>query len=168
MTDPEAQHQRIPAVEHPTANSPLLRVLANNERLYDLIRTQTEVLVAGSALPVRVRWLITIRMSWRCHGEYALARHGANAPEPGLLEIATGPADAAGLAEDDALVLSLVDQLHGKQDVDDELFAALAARWSRSELLELLAISSVYWQAAVFANVAGVRWVPRAEDARTH
>ena len=62
-----------------------------------------------------------------------------------------GAADPAWSA-DQRLIVRLADALHDASDVDDALWAALAARWSEPAQLELLMLAGFYAKVSYIAN----------------
>jgi hypothetical protein len=65
-------------------------------------------------------------------------------PEEVVAATRTAASDDPVWDERQALLVRLVDELHETARVSDELWTALAARWSEVELLELLLVAGVY------------------------
>jgi 4-carboxymuconolactone decarboxylase len=74
------------------------------------------------------------------------------------------PASEPVWGEREALVVALADALHDGAAVPDPLWAALAARWTPEQLLEMLVVVGFYHLVSFVANGARVArepWAPR-------
>src|SRR5262249_9440004 len=79
-----------------------------------------------------------------------------------------GDANDPAWDEGDALLVRLVDELHDTGHVSDDLWAALALRWSVPQLLELLVLAGWYHVISYVANGARValeEWAGRFPEA---
>ena len=120
----------------------------------------------GRALGSRDREIVILRACARAGCEYEWGVHAvAFGARVGLDErqisasVAGDAADPA-WSEQDALLIRLVDELHERAQVSDELWTALAAHWSVPQLLELLLVAGWYRTISYLAN--GVRVTPEA------
>lgn len=98
--------------------------------------------LAKSSLPARDRELLILRTGWNCRAPYEWAQHVAIARTVGMTDdeitrVTEGP-DAAGWSEADALLLRAADELHADQTISDATYAALEARYSVQNLLDLV------------------------------
>jgi alkylhydroperoxidase family enzyme len=121
------------------------------------------------ALGKREREIVILRVTARCGCEYEWGVHAtafgaaAGLDEGQLRATAQGKADDPAWSEDDRLLVRLVDELHDTGCVSDDLWGALAARWSAETLLELLVLAGWYHVIAYVANGARVRLEPWAQ-----
>jgi alkylhydroperoxidase family enzyme len=113
------------------------------------------------------------RVTARCGAEYEWAVHVAYFAERVSLtheqvaSIAHGDAGDACWSHEERIVLRAVDQLHDANDVDDELWAELAARFSDEQVLDLLLLAGWYHAISYVARAARVPLddgVPRFAD----
>ena len=122
---------------------------------------------------LHVREVVIDRVCARCGCEYEWGVHAAAFGAAAGLDEAQVRASAIGAsadpawAETDALLVRLVDELHDTGHVSDELWTALAQRWSPSQLLELLVLAGWYHVISYVANGARVEledWARRFPD----
>lgn len=149
----------------------LFRVFARHPLLAERLMPWGGFMLGRHAmLPLRDREVVIDRVCARCGAEYEWGVHvAAFAKAAGftpaqLVAIERGRADDAALTERDALLVRLVDSLHDTADVDDELWAQLAAVWSEPQLLELLLLAGWYRAISYVCNAARVpleRWQAR-------
>ncbi len=86
----------------------------------------------------------------------------AGLDDAALTATALGAPDDPSFTDDDALLVRLVDELHETARVSDTLWAALAARWTPAQLLDLLVLAGWYRVIAYLANGAEVSAEPWA------
>jgi 4-carboxymuconolactone decarboxylase len=120
----------------------LVMVLSNHPALAMAYNAFGRHLLLESALPVRPRELIVLRVSWNLKCEYEWHYHVGYALSAGLTmdEIAAvgvGP-DAPTWNEDDRAVLLAADELWKSSRVSDESWAALSARFDRHQVMDLV------------------------------
>lgn len=151
MTD-----MRLAPVQIDDPSTPLLRVIGNNPRLVPLYRTLTRVLVLESALPPRVRWLLTMRTAFRCKCSYEFGRRAKDAASESDMKLVDLPLSSNDLAESDRQLFALVDQIHQTQTIDNALWSELAARYTPDQIVEMISVVGLYIMAASVANSCGV------------
>jgi alkylhydroperoxidase family enzyme len=101
---------------------------------------------------------------WGVHAEAFAHRVGLTSEQ--LASTAAGtdaPSDPC-WSDDDALLVRLADELHDTATVSDELWAALAERYTEPQLLELVVTAGWYRTLAYVINAARVpleRWAVR-------
>lgn len=170
--------QRIPTVEPPYAPAVaetlgrlmppgvaplnLFRTVAWNPRVLERMR-RGGLLDQGS-ISVRQRELIILRTTARCGSEYEWGVHvaffGAAA---GLAEgeiaqtVLGGPESFQG---DDALLVALADALHEHANIDDGLWAKLAARFSNEQLVECVFLAGLYHAVSFVTNATRLELEP--------
>lgn len=111
------------------------------------------------SLPLRLREIAIDRVCARCGCEYEWGVHVlVFAGKAGLTEdeVASltwgGAEDPCWTGERERLVISCVDALHDTSDLDDELWARLAAVFSQEQRLDLLLLSGWYHAIAFAAR----------------
>ncbi|GAA4343262.1 carboxymuconolactone decarboxylase family protein [Variovorax defluvii] len=141
----------------------LFRVLALNPALAERSTAWGGYLLGRKAsLPLRDREIVILRVCARCGAEYEWGVHWtAFAQAAGLGDrereaIVAHEARRDGLAARDRLLIEMVDALHDKSDIDDALWAALAAEWTPPQLIELLMLVGWYHAICYVCNVARV------------
>ena len=149
----------------------LFRVFARHPLLAERLMPWGGFMLGRHAmLSLRDREVVIDRVCARCGAEYEWGVHvAAFAKAAGFTPaqaaaIERGRADDAALTERDALLVGLVDSLHDTADVDDDLWAQLAAVWSEPQLLELLLLAGWYRAISYVCNAARVpleRWQAR-------
>jgi len=126
----------------------LFTTLARDRRLFD--RFMSGGLLDRGNLTMRQRELVIDRVTARCGSEYEWGVHVAFfAKRVELTEsqlrslVHGGPQDTCWSAED-RLILELCDSLHDANDVDDRLWAALAAHFTEAAIIELVMLVGSY------------------------
>lgn len=156
---------RLARMTPPTTPGPLalFRVLARHPRLADKASLfGSHFLGRRAALTLRDREVVIDRVTARCGAEYEWGVHvAAFAATAGLVEaeiacIASPSSDGAGLGERDRLLVRMVDSLEDSADIDDTLWAELAARWDTEQLIELLLLAGWYRAISYLCNAARV------------
>lgn len=118
-------------------------------------------LLQGAKLAPRERELIILRTAWRCHASYEWGQHvaigrTAGATDDEIKRVAQGP-DAPGWSADDAALLRAVDELQDDHCISDATWAALSARLSEEQLIEVPMLSGHYAMLAGALNSLGVQ-----------
>jgi alkylhydroperoxidase family enzyme len=116
------------------------------------------------SIGIREREIIIDRTCARCGCEYEWGVHVAFFAERAALTAAQiasltrgSERDPCWESEQDRLLIRLADGLHDSADIGDELWAALAARFSEAQLLDLTMLSGWYHAISFTANAARVR-----------
>ena len=145
----------------------------------------TEFLLTKSALPARHRELLWLRTAWLARSDYIWAQRAPAARRAGLgdadlFRIALGP-DAPGWDAFEATLLRAADELRVDAFISDATWAALAARYDESQLIDFLFGVGELTMHADFANTlrleiepeladrlpAGVAYAPAARQTRS-
>jgi 4-carboxymuconolactone decarboxylase len=141
----------------------IFRTLAHNEKLAKGFLRLGGHLLGGGILPARDREIVILRTGSRAGSEYEFGQHTRLGREAGLTgyEIARlAEGDVAGWGDDDAALISLVDDLCDHDVVSETTWERLRARWSDAQLLELLVLAGFYRLASGMLNSVGVALEP--------
>lgn len=181
-----SSNQRIAALEPPysaEAAAQLQRMMPPGAEPIGLFRTFARNLPMARAmggwgsyelsrelsLGMRHREIVIDRTCARCGCEYEWGVHVAFFAERVQLSVAQvrsithgGPADPCWDDPADALLLEAVDALHDGADIDDDLWARLAAVFSEEQLLDLLLLCGWYHAISFAARGARVALEPGA------
>jgi alkylhydroperoxidase family enzyme len=116
--------------------------------------------LAKSTLPARERELLILRTGWNCRAPYEWGQHVAIGRASGLTDeeierVAAGP-DAPGWDAFDGALVRAADELHRDQDITDETYAALAARYDSQQLLDLVFTVGQYHLVSMALNTLRV------------
>ncbi len=152
----------------------LFRTLVVHEQLSQRMRGVGAAILGRSALIApQLREVMIDRTCALAGAEYEWGVHATafgqavGLTEEQLLTTVTGdPADACWTPEQ-ALVMRLADELHTTSTVSDELWQALAERFSAAETLELIATAGWYHLISYICNGARVQceeWAARFPD----
>lgn len=152
----------------------LFRTLARNERVF--LRVMAGGLLDRGSIGLREREIVIDRTCARCRSEYEWGVHVAFfAERVGLSPeqvAATAGGDPAAFPERECLLLGLADALHDRARVEDALWAALRARFTDEQLIELVALAGFYHLISFLTNALriplepyGARF-PRPADGR--
>jgi 4-carboxymuconolactone decarboxylase len=117
--------------------------------------------LAKSTLSARDRELLILRTGWNCRAPYEWGQHVAIGRTVGITDveierIAAGP-DATGWEPADALLLRAADELHGDQNISDNTYTALAARYDEQQLLDLVFTVGQYHLVSMALNTLRVQ-----------
>jgi alkylhydroperoxidase family enzyme len=127
-----------------------------------------------STLPARDREILMLRIGWLCWCEYEFGAHTRIAKSVGLTDeeikrITEGP-KAAGWDLFDATLLQAVDELHADAFITDATWNALAKRYNKQQLMDVVATVGQYNMVSMFLNSLGVQLdagmpgFPKAKD----
>jgi 4-carboxymuconolactone decarboxylase len=121
------------------------------------------VLLNRGTLPARERELVILRVGWRGGSPYEFGQHTLLGRAAGVtddeIRRLTEPG-VTGWPDGDAALLAMVDELCADDRVGDATWAALAARWSEAEILELLVLAGYYRLVCGLLNSTGVQLEP--------
>ena len=153
---PEVEHQFTHVLARGMPLLKLFRTVAHNPRV--LQRFFAGSLLDRGALTLAERELVILRSCARCGSEYEwgvhvqhLAQRAGLAPAQ-LRASLRGGADDPAWSPDQRLLVRLVDELHDGAQLSDDLWHALAARWSPPQLVELVMLAGQYHMVAFVAN----------------
>jgi alkylhydroperoxidase family enzyme len=123
----------------------------------------------GLSVPMRAREIVIDRTCARCGCEYEWGVHvlffadrvGLTAAQTASL-VRGGAGDACWTDGSERLLIELVDQLHDTGDLDDHLWAQLAATYADEQLLDVIALCGWYHAISMLARAARVAPEPGA------
>ena len=138
----------------------IFRTVARNPRV--LSRMVAGGLLDRGSISLRERELVILRTCALCGAEYEwgvhVAAYGAKAQFTPAQVAATAGGDsaAAGWSASEALLLRLCESLARTHDVDDALWAELAAHYDHAQLVELLMLAGFYQMVSCVVNAARI------------
>lgn len=164
LTDPSPEVAEVLDKTRIVAGPPLniFATLAHHPRLLKRFNVLGGLFLGRGLLPARERELVILRTGWRTRCEYEFGQHVLLGRQAGLSdeEIRRVTGDGAAWPDGDALLIRLADEMHDTRDVSDDLWQALARRWSQAELLELVTLPGFYGMVCGFLNAARVQREP--------
>jgi 4-carboxymuconolactone decarboxylase len=143
----------------------IFKTLAHHPKLMNRWSSFGGVLLyAGDLLP-REREILILRTGWNCRSEYEWGQHKIIGMAAGLTEdeVVSTTKDESAWNADDALLLRAADELHNESKVSDATWAALAKRYSKKQLIELLMLVGQYHLVAMTLNSLEVERDPGVE-----
>jgi alkylhydroperoxidase family enzyme len=152
----------------------LFRTLAVHDELASRMRPLGAGILGHGRVEPREREIVIHRTCARAGAEYEWGVHVLAFGKPlGLSDeqiaaTVDGQAGDSAWSERDALLVRLVDELHDTCELSDELWSALAARYSDDQLLELVVIAGWYRLLSYVINAARVEPEPWAARFPAH
>ena len=140
----------------------IFRTLAHNLEVGRSMASLGGRLLASKQLDIGTRELAILRTTARCGAEYEWGVHvtwlarAAGLTDEQVYATVHGSADDPVWSETQALVVSLVDELHATSAVSDALWDALGARWDAPTLVELMVVIGFYHAISFVVNGAQV------------
>jgi AhpD family alkylhydroperoxidase len=137
-----------------------LETLVQHPKLARAFLTFNQHLLQESALPVRTRELLILRVAWRRRCEYEWAQHvliarGAGLRDEEIERVRLGP-DAPGWSAADAALLRAVDELETDACISDATWKNLAESLDRRQLMDLVFTVGAYDLLAMAFNSFGL------------
>jgi alkylhydroperoxidase family enzyme len=145
-----------------TAPPRIFTTLSRHRRLYRPWLRFAGALMPGGKLPRADSELVILRVAHNCGSEYEWGHHERMGQTAGLtaaqVQSAAAPDAASETAYDERqrLLLRAADELHEHRDVSDQLWSALSARFSDTELIELCMLIGHYEMLAMTLNALRV------------
>jgi len=146
----------------------LFRTLAVHDELASRMRPLGAGILGRGRVAPRDREIVIHRTCARSGAEYEWGVHAIAFGKPlglsdeQLAATVHGGADDPSFSERDRLLIGLADELHETCNVSEQLWAALAERFSEDQLLELLIIAGQYRLISYVVNGARVELEPWA------
>ena len=140
----------------------LFRTVAVNHAVLERFRTTGAYLLNFGTVDPADREVVIHRTCGLCGCEYEWGVHATVFGRPlgftdeQLVASVHGDANDPAWSDRQRLLVRLADELHRDAAVSDDLWAELAAEWSREQLVELLALAGFYHLVSYLANSARV------------
>ncbi|HZZ34082.1 MAG TPA: carboxymuconolactone decarboxylase family protein, partial [Caulobacteraceae bacterium] len=119
------------------------------------------ILGGGNTLPDRERELAILRVGWLSRAGYEWVAHVRIGKNTGLtdaeIEAIKQGSSAPGWSEADREILKGVEELHADRFITDATWAALAARWRREQVMDLVYTVGQYTQVCMILNSFGIQ-----------
>lgn len=134
----------------------LFRTLSSVPRIWEKFRAAS--LLDKGPLGLRQREIVIDRVCARCGCDYEWGVHVAffanrvELSDAQVQALATDSADAAVWSAEERLLIRAVDALHDTIDIPDALWRALAAVFSREQILEVIALCGFYRTVAYYCR----------------
>jgi 4-carboxymuconolactone decarboxylase len=134
----------------------LFTTLARVPRIYDRFRAAS--LLDRGPVSMRHREIVIHRACARCRCAYEWGVHAAffssrvELTSEQIRATVLGAADDPAWADEERLLIRLVDELHDAADISDELWDALRGAFSVDQIFELIALVGFYHTVSFFAN----------------
>jgi 4-carboxymuconolactone decarboxylase len=137
--------------------------LAHHPQLLKRFNALGGLFLSTGSIPPRLREIVILRSAWLSGSIYEFGQHTTIGLGAGLThsEIALLTGDA--LTEwdaDESAVITMTDQLHAKDWVQDATFESLMKRWDAAQVIELLMLAGFYRMLAGVLNSVGVEREP--------
>jgi alkylhydroperoxidase family enzyme len=134
------------------------QVMLQHPTLYEAYIPFAEKLMRGSGLPPRDREIIVLRTLALCNEAYDLSHHVLMARGAGLTdaEIEAARTGGTGLSEFERMLAKAAEDLVGDHRVGDEAWQALAKRYSRPQLMEVVCLVGDYSLMAMITKSFGI------------
>jgi alkylhydroperoxidase family enzyme len=145
-----------------TAPPRIFTTLSRHRRLYRPWLRFAGALMPGGKLPRADSELVILRVAHNCGSEYEWRHHERMGEMAGLSATQVQSAAAvdatseAAYDERQRLLLRAADELHEHRDISDEVWSALSARFSDTELIELCMLIGHYEMLAMTLNALRV------------
>jgi alkylhydroperoxidase family enzyme len=135
--------------------------MANHPALASDWLTFAGHILRRNSLPPRDREILILRIGWLCESEYEWAQHvrigkTTDLTDDDIRRISAGPDDPT-LNEHDRLLLQAVDELHADACLSDATWNALAGRYDRRQLMDLVFTVGQYNLVSMALNSFGVQ-----------
>jgi hypothetical protein len=134
----------------------LFTTLARTTRIFDRFRSAS--LLDRGPVSMRQREIVINRTCARCRCAYEWGVHVAFFSKPAELTseqiraTVDGDADDPVWADEERLLIRLVDELHDSAGISDELWTAMQGAFSVDQILEMIALVGFYHTVSFFAN----------------
>lgn len=136
----------------------LFRVVAHNAHLLEKLRSSGSYLLNFGTVDPLEREIVIHRTCARCGSEYEWGVHVVaygrrlGLSEEQIAATVNGDAQDPVWTERQSLLIRLADELHDSAAVSDDLWEALAKRWSPAQLVELVTLAGQYHTISFLTN----------------
>lgn len=147
---------RPPALNSRLGDNNIFSTLARHPDLFRAWLRFGGFLLGAGVLPARERELLILRTGHNCGSDYEWGQHvriseGLGMTREEILRVAAGP-DAAGLSQEDAVLLRAADELHARSKIADGTWAQLAESHDERGLIEIPILVGHYHLVAYALN----------------
>lgn len=138
----------------------ILATIAHHPRLLEPFLAWSAALALQGELSRRASELLALRAAWNCRSAFEWGHHAVYARAAGLTDVeiervAEG-ATAPEWSPEDAALLRAADELHATQDLSDETWNRLRARYDEAQLVEIPFVVGQYTMLSMVAKATGV------------
>ncbi len=160
-----AQQQRLlnpQKAAHPSGRVVNINAtLANHIKLAERWLPWSTYIFAESTLSPKEREILILRIGWLCRSEYEFGQHTLFGKLAGLTDaeirrVTEGPR-APGWDPFEVTLLQAVDELHADAFITDKTWNALAKRYNKQQLMDLVATVGQYNLISMLLNSFGVQ-----------
>jgi len=142
----------------------VLGTMAHYPALTKAFMTFNAHVAGASTLPVRVRELVILRLSWLRFSEYEFIQHVILGMRAGITEaeveqVQHGP-DATGWAPEEADLIRAVDELRSQARIGPATWERLAQRFSIDQLMDLVFLIGCYETLGMAINTFNMQLEP--------
>lgn len=143
------------------------RVLARRPDMYRIFLPFIEKVIADTKLPPRDRQIVVLRTLAAAGDTYELHHHRVISVKTGMSEAEIeAAASGEGLTGFDRTLADAAEELLREQTIGDATWAALAARYSEEQLMEVVFLSGCYVTMAMLTKSFGMPLEDDEENAR--
>ncbi len=139
----------------------IVKTLANYSKLYKRWRVFGNHVLFKSALPIREKEILILRIGWLCGSEYEWGQHVIIGKRAGLndedIKRITEGADATGWDPFEATLIRAVDELFSDAFISDATWNALSERYNTKQLMDVVFTIGQYNLVSWALNTFGVQ-----------
>jgi alkylhydroperoxidase family enzyme len=164
LTDAQLTEDQRDALERATQpGSPplnIFRTLAHVPQALRGFMAWATYILSGNSLSVRQRETVILRIAFLSRSAYVWSHHSRLGRDAGLNEAeiaALKAADVPSGSTADAALVRACDELHGRQFVSNETWAALEAHFSVRQRMDIVFTAGQYMQTCMMMNTFGVQ-----------
>ncbi len=134
----------------------IFTTLAHHPKLLKRWAAFGGVLLYGGDMAPREREIVILRTGWNCQSDYEWGQHKIIGLACGLTEAevnaTTRPVTEHDWDPEDEVLIAAADELHADSVISDATWAALAERYSKQQLIELLMVVGQYHLVSMTLN----------------
>lgn len=135
----------------------IISIFAQHPSLARPFLTFTRHFLMNSILPDRVRELVVLYVGWTCKSKYEWLSHIREGLRSGAItehdiEAIKQGAGSPHWSDFERDLLRAIDQMRDSYDLDEELWAALAAKFDQRQMMELMFAIGTYMMLSALVN----------------
>ena len=147
--------------DHPQGALNIVRTLVQYPALFKAWMPFSGHVMFGTSLTPREREILVLRTGFLCRSAYEVAQHTVIARQVGLsdqeIEAVENGGKGKALSDFDRMLIKAADELVGDHCISDKTWAALSARYSREQMMDLVFTVANYTLVSVALNSFGVQ-----------